>query len=310
MKPSYLYLLEKGELERRVEEGYNLLESCRVCPRCCRVNRLVDEKGFCRSGFLPIVASYTLHHGEEPPLSGNMGSGTIFFSNCNMHCVYCQNYPISQLGAGRVIALEDLSNMMLNLQERGAHNINLVTPSHFVPQIIGALVLSARAGLSIPLVYNTSGYDGLDSIRLLEGVCDIYLTDFRYSDSHMALKYSGTEDYPQVIRRAIREMYRQVGDLTMSPEGIAHRGLIVRHLILPNDIACTRKVLHYLFSEVSSQLYLSIMGQYFPAYKALDYPELGRRISWDEHQAALEIIDQIGISNGWIQEIVTEVRGF
>jgi putative pyruvate formate lyase activating enzyme len=179
----------------------------------------------------------------------------------------------------------------------------MVTPSHFGPQILAALLLAARAGLRIPLVYNTSGYDGLDSLGLLEGVCDIYLADFRYFDSHMALKYSGTEDYPQVARRAIREMYRQVGDLDLSPEGIARRGLIVRHLILPNNISGTRGVLHYLFSEVSSQLYLSIMGQYFPAYKGLDYPELGRRISWEEHQAALEIIDQIGISNGWIQEI-------
>ena len=308
MGSSYLDLLEKGELERRVEEGYNLLGSCRVCPRSCGVDRLRDEKGFCRSGFLPMVASYTLHYGEEPPLSGIRGSGTIFFSNCNMRCVYCQNYPISQLGAGRIVGLEDLSKMMLSLQERGAHNINLVTPSHFVPQILAALLLGARAGLRLPLVYNTSGYDGLDSLRLLEGVCDMYLADFRYFDSHMALKYSATENYPQVARVAIEEMYRQVGYLILSPEGIAQRGLIVRHLILPNDIAGTSKVLHSLLSEISPDLYLSVMSQYFPAYNAFDYPELSRRISWDEHQAALGIIDQIGISNGWIQEVEAEVK--
>lgn len=310
MRPSYLDLLERGELERRAEEGYNLLDGCRVCPRNCGANRLKDEGGFCHSGFLPVVASYTLHHGEEPPLSGTKGSGTIFFSNCNMHCVYCQNYPISQLGAGRIVTLEALSKMMISLQNRGVHNINLVTPSHFVPQILSALLLAARAGLRIPLVYNTSGYDGLNSLRLLDGVCDIYLSDFRYFHSYMALKYSGADDYPQVAREAIKEMYRQVGDLMLSSGGIAQRGLIVRHLILPNNIAATREVLHYLSSEISSNLCLSIMRQYFPAYKALDYPELNRHISWDEHEAALDIVNQIGISNGWIQETGTEVMEF
>jgi putative pyruvate formate lyase activating enzyme len=306
MKPSYLNLLERGELDKRVEKGYKLLGNCQVCPRSCSVNRLSGEKGFCRSGFLPVVASYTLHHGEEPPLSGSKGSGTIFFSNCNMRCVYCQNYPISQLGAGQVTTIENLSKMMLGLQERDAHNINLVTPSHFVPQIIAAVRLAAQDGMNIPLVYNTSGYDGLKSLELLDGVCDIYLTDFRYYDSHKALKYSATEDYPQVARRAIREMYRQVGELDLSPDGLAQKGLIVRHLLLPNDISDTRDVLHYLFSQVSPQLYLSIMGQYFPAHRAVDYPELGRCISWKEHQTALNLLDQMGISNGWVQEFGVE----
>jgi putative pyruvate formate lyase activating enzyme len=203
------------------------------------------------------------------------------------------------------VKLEELSQMMLSLQRRGAHNINLVTPSHFVPQILAAVELAAQSGLSIPLVYNTSGYDGVESLRLLAGACDIYLADFRYADSYLALKYSGAEDYPQVAREALKEMYRQVGNLILSPEGIAQRGLIVRHLILPEGISGTRDVLKDICSEISPQIYLSIMGQYFPAYKALDYPELSRRISWQEYQAALRIIDQIGITHGWIQEINT-----
>jgi len=305
MLPSYLDPINRRNFKEKREKGYELLRSCRVCPRKCGVNRLKDERGFCRSGFYPTIASYTLHQGEEPPISGHRGSGTIFFSNCNLRCVFCQNYPISQLGVGREVSVEELSRMMVELQGKGAHNINLVTPSHFVPQIIMALELAVQSGLEIPLVYNTSGYDAVESLDLLAGFCDIYLTDFRYFNPQHALRYSGAEDYPQVVRTAIKEMYRQVGELVLSEEGIALRGLIVRHLILPNGIADTERVMEYIHREISPRVHVSLMGQYFPAYKAFDHEELGRRIFWEEYESAIEVLVRIGIENGWVQEMDT-----
>lgn len=248
-----------------------------------------------------MVSSYNLHHGEEPPISGQRGSGTIFFTNCNMRCVYCQNYPISQLGHGREVSIEELAAIMLYLQKRGAHNINLVTPSHFVAQILGALAIASASGLSIPIVYNTSSYDSAEALRSLDGAIDVYLADFRYWDGSAAKKYSAAPDYPQVARRAIAEMHRQVGDLELDEQGVARRGLIVRHLVLPGQIAGTAHVMRYLFENISRKLHVSLMDQYFPAHKAENFQEINRKITVDEYSEALFEAETAGVENGWLQ---------
>jgi putative pyruvate formate lyase activating enzyme len=234
-------LLSKNELAERIEASYKLLESCRVCPRECGVNRLEDNKsGFCKSGLNPVISSVSPHHGEEPPLSGTRGSGTIFFTNCNLRCVYCQNYPISQMGNGAERTPGELACQMLYLQEQGCHNLNLVTPTHFMPQILRALGIARERGFTLPIVYNTSGYESLEALRLLDGIVDIYLPDMRYSDDTIALKYSIAPHYPEINRAAIKEMYRQVGNLVLDEMGIARQGLIIRHLILPDGISTQR----------------------------------------------------------------------
>ncbi|MFA5867371.1 MAG: radical SAM protein [Actinomycetota bacterium] len=266
------------------------------------MNRLVGDKGFCHAGAAAKVASFNVHHGEEPPISGSRGSGTIFFSYCTMHCVYCQNYPISQLGEGNDVSPEELADMMLKLEQKGCHNINLVTPTHYVPQILEALTIAVEQELNLPLVYNTSGYDTVETLKLLEGVVDIYLSDIRYADTAPARLYSSAADYPPVNRDALKEMHGQVGNLVLDDEGIAKRGLIIRHLVLPGNLAGTERAMEFIAEEISRDAYISLMSQYFPAYKAVGNLLLDRRVTTVEYAAAQEIMETYGLVNGWTQD--------
>ncbi len=285
--PSYLNLYESGELKERVEKAKEMLLSCKVCPHNCEVNRVKGELGYCKTGRYAIVSSYFPHKGEEFPIRGFRGSGTIFFSYCNMRCVYCQNYEVSHFGEGREVTPEELAGMMLELQDMGCHNINLVSPSHVVPQILEALFIAVEKGLRIPLVYNTSSFDSLESLRLLDGVVDIYLADLKYLSREYGRKYSKVKDYPTHAKEAIKEMFRQVGPLKVDERGIAVRGLIVRHLVLPNGISTTEEVMDFLRS-IDPNMAVNVMDQYFPFYKAKEYPELARRITPQEYEDALK----------------------
>ncbi|MCK4532744.1 radical SAM protein [bacterium] len=280
-----------------------LLEKCTLCPRQCKVNRLKGEKGFCRAGKDPVISSFNLHFGEEPPISGIKGSGTIFFTHCNLRCVFCQNYPISQLGNGKEISIEKLSQIMLKLQEDGACNINLVTPTHFVPQIIEAYYLARKKHLQIPLVYNCSGYESIETLKLLEGIVDIYMPDSKYSNNNMALRYSNSFDYWQINKLALKEMFRQVGELKFNKQGIAIRGLLVRHLVLPKNISGSREIFRFIAREISPNTYMSIMSQYHPAHLSYQFTELSRKISIKEYQEVLRIADKEGLHQGWRQEL-------
>jgi len=299
--PSYLKLHKSGELKKRIKRAYGVMESCRICPRNCRVNRR-ERKGYCRAGLKPVVSSFHLHFGEEPPISGYRGSGTIFFTYCNLRCVFCQNYPISHLGNGNEVSLERLSDMMIALQKKGAHNINLVTPTHFVPQILFSLDLAIEKGLQIPLVYNCGGYELVETLKLLEGVVDIYMPDIKYGRREESEKYSSAPNYFKVAKKAVKEMHRQVGNLKLNKEGIAKRGLLVRHLVLPNGLAKTKNVFNFVAKEISTKTYVSIMSQYFPAYKALYIEELNRKITLKEYNQALKIAEEVGLENGWRQK--------
>lgn len=302
MYPSYIDSYQNGKLQKIIEQGFRLLESCCVCPRKCGVNRLKDEKGFCRTGIKPSVCSYMPHHGEEPPISGTHGSGTIFFSYCNMACVYCQNYEFSQLGQGREVDSEELAKSMLELQKIGCHNINLVTPTHVMPQILKALELSINKGLKIPLVYNTGGYELPEIIKLLDGIVDIYLPDMRYADEAMALRYSNAKDYPEYNQKAVKEMRRQVGVAEIDAEGTIKKGLIIRHLVLPNNISGTDKIMKFISEEISKDTYISLMSQYCPYYKASQFKEISRRITSQEYEEAKQSMNKHRLYNGWIQE--------
>jgi len=299
--PIYRELYERGELERRIERGYQILKECELCPRECRINREKGERGFCEAGIELTVSSFHAHFGEEPPISGYRGSGTIFLTYCNLRCMFCQNYPISHLGNGNQISSSVFSQMMLDLQGKGCHNINLVTPTDFVPQILAGLLLAIQKGLNIPLVYNCSGYEKVETLKLLEGIIDIYMPDIKYGGREEGEKYSSALDYFQVTRKAIREMYRQVGDLRLDEEGIAKRGLLVRHLVLPNKLARTKRVFSFLAKEISPATYISIMSQYFPAYRAEESEELNRRITDKEYEEALDIARELGLKRGWQQ---------
>ena len=261
--PSYLSLYQKGELAQRIDEAYQLMAHCQLCPRRCGVNRLKGQRGYCQAELEPQVSSFHTHIGEEPPISGWAGSGTIFFTHCSLRCVFCQNYPISQLGYGKKISVHRLAEIMLILQKRGCHNINLVTPTHFTPQILAATTQAISRGLTIPLVYNCGGYEALRALQFLEGVVDIYMPDIKYGNSQPARNYSNAPDYFEVTREAVKEMHRQVGTLQVSPEGIAQKGLIVRHLILPNGLAQTDRVLRFIKNEISPETYISIMNPDF-----------------------------------------------
>ncbi len=289
--PSYLNLSDT-QWKERVERALSMLESCYVCPHRCGVNRLRDEKGFCKTGRYAIVDSYFPHFGEEKPIRGTRGSGTVFFSWCNMKCVYCQNYQISQLGEGTLVTPYELSRIFLRLQSMGCHNINLVTPSHVVPQIIESLYLAAKDGLKIPIVYNTSSYDSLDSIKLLDGIVDIYLADLKYASNDPAKKYSKVKDYWNIAQEVIKEMYKQVGNLKLDEKGVAYRGLLVRHLVLPNGISQTQDALSFL-KTIDEKLAVNIMNQYYPMYKAFNYPELSRKINSREYNDALKLVDNL-----------------
>jgi len=285
-------------LKARAREGLLRLESCQICPRHCQVDRLKDEKGFCRIGRLSRVASYTPHFGEEAPLVGRGGSGTIFFAGCNLSCVFCQNYDISQMDKGQDVPAEVLARMMLRLQDTGCHNINFVTPTHVVPQILEALVLAREEGLSLPLVYNSGGYDSVETLRLLDGIFDLYMPDMKYGSDELATKYSHAPRYTEYAKSAIREMHRQVGDLVMDEEGIAVRGLLVRHLVLPEELAGTAEVVLFLSQEISKNTYLNVMAQYRPEYNACSFPELDRSITLREYSEAVRLAAAAGLSRG------------
>ena len=276
------------DITNRIEKANALLEECTVCPRECGVNRLKGEIGFCGIGKEPRVASFNLHTGEEPPISGSKGSGTIFFSGCNLRCKYCQNFPISQLRNGEEITTQKLAGMMLHLQSKGSHNINFVTPSHVVPQILEALSFAWEKGLDLPLVYNTSGYDAIGSLQLLEGIIDVYLPDMRYSDNRIAKELSSVEDYVEVNRKAIKEMYRQVENLQTDEEGIAKKGLIIRHLILPDNLAGSDATFRFIRDEISDKMRVSLMGQYFPSFRAGECVSIDRKITPEEYESVLE----------------------
>jgi putative pyruvate formate lyase activating enzyme len=292
---SYRRLLEDGTLAERVARARDRLRRCQVCPRHCDVNRLAGELGFCQVGALPFVASFGPHFGEEAPLRGRYGSGTIFFASCNLRCLYCQNYEISQLRQGVEITPDRLAGMMLRLQDDGCHNINLVTPSHQVPHILEGLVLAAQRGLRIPLVYNTSSYDDVDTLRLLDGIVDIYLPDFKYADAAIALEYSKAPSYPEITKAAIKEMHRQVGDLVLDEQGIAVRGVLVRHLVLPGGLAGTAEVMRFLAEEISKDTYVNVMDQYRPCYQASLHPPLDRRITAAEFDNAVRLTKASGL---------------
>jgi len=288
------------------ESLYANLKECRLCPRECGVDRFAGELGHCRSGVEPMVASYNLHFGEEPPLSGGSGSGTIFLSNCSLSCRYCQNYPISQMGNGAVVSIEELKGMILDLYRRGADNINFVTPDHMLPMILTALGRAKREGLDIPIVHNCSGYQKLEIIRQLDGIIDIYLVDMRYNDSRLAREYSGCEDYAAINRAAVKEMYRQVGNLKFNRRGMARSGILVRHLVLPNNISGSGGIFRFLAEEVSRDVYVSVMSQYFPAYKAVGDPDIGRRLTAREYRKAVDSFHGSGLQRGYIQDMQYE----
>lgn len=293
---SYLKLLNSGELQQRLQMLTEYLRECQICPRKCGVNRLEGEIGFCGIGSNARVSSYGPHFGEETPLRGWRGSGTIFFGGCNLACVYCQNAEISQGSHGREVDFQDLGQMMLELQEAGCHNINLVSPSHVVPQIIAGLIYAADHGLRLPLVYNTGGYDSLQVIRLLDGIVDIYMPDMKYADSELGEKYSGVPDYPTINQQVVLEMHHQVGDLMQSEQGIALRGVLIRHLILPENLAGTRCILEFISRKISENTYLNLMAQYRPAYLAGRYPELSERIGRKIYLDLVQTAQKMGLS--------------
>ncbi len=304
--PEYISLYRSGELERRAESLEARLSSCDICPRECGVNRLENEPGFCHSARLSVVSTVCAHHGEEPALSGNRGSGTVFFGNCNMRCVYCQNYQISQdweRQKSKEMACHTLAEQILYLQDKlGCHNINFVSPSHFVPQLVRAVLEAVPMGLRLPLVYNTNGYDSIRSLRELDGIIGIYLPDLRYASNKWARKFSQAPDYVTYARAAIKEMYRQVGNLVVDDEGIAQKGLLVRHLILPNRLAGSEDSLTWLVSQISPRITVSIMSQYFPSHKAPRIPLLARTISASEYSEVSGLLGKLGIESGWLQE--------
>ncbi|VVB63768.1 Radical SAM superfamily protein [uncultured archaeon] len=291
-------LMPLKTLEDRAAEAISRLESCRICPRHCRVNRQKNELGFCRGERHARIYSYAPHFGEESPLVGLHGSGTIFFSGCNLACVFCQNYEISQLDQGTEVRSVGLATMMKRLQDLGCHNINFVTPSHYVPQILEALVAARAMGLTVPLVYNSSGYDSVETLRLLDGIFDIYMPDMKYGSDEMALKYSNAPEYTKYAKAAILEMHRQVGDLEIDANGVAVRGLLVRHLVLPEGAAGTAEVVRFLSQEVSGNTYLNVMAQYRPEYKACGYSELDRSLTAQEYREAVRMAADAGLTRG------------
>ena len=286
--PAYLQL-PPNILSDKVREAEKILKDCTLCPRQCKVDRTSDQKGFCRTGDKPFISSYGPHFGEEKPLVGRFGSGTIFMGNCNLGCLFCQNYSISHLGEGTEISFEKLADIMLSLQEEGCHNINFVTPTHQMPMILKSLLIASEKGLKLPIVYNCGGYESLHAIEILDGIVDIYMPDFKYMDPAMALRYSNAEDYTEAAMTAIKEMHRQVGDLVTDQRGIAMRGLLVRHLVLPEGNAGTAGVVKFLAEEISKNTYINVMDQYHPCFKAFDHPPLNRRITPQEYADAVQI---------------------
>jgi putative pyruvate formate lyase activating enzyme len=296
MEPIYLRLLETGVLSERARLAHQYLSDCTLCPHYCHVDRLQTSHGaLCQIGEQARVHSFGAHYGEEDPLSGWRGSGTIFFSSCNLHCVYCQNWEISQKRSGRDALPEEIASMMLQLQDQGCHNINLVSPSHVVAQVTAAVLIAAEKGLCLPLVYNTAGYDSPEALALLDGIIDIYLADMKYGDSEAAYKYSWIHNYVEVNHAAVQQMYRQVGDLVVDEDGIARRGLMIRHLVLPGGKAGADQVLQFIAKEISPKTYVNLMDQYTPCYRANEYPPLQRPVDLEEYRLVLDLAEKWGL---------------
>lgn len=297
MEPVYLNSRKKGKLKEKIDRLYRILESCEICPRKCRVNRLKGEKGYCKSGKDLMISSFNAHFGEEEPLVGSGGSGTIFLTNCNLLCIYCQNYDISHLGYGNAVGEEKAADYMIYLQEQGCHNINLVTPTHFTPQLVKAIDFAMKKGLHLPIVWNCGGYESAEIIKFLEGIVDIYMPDMKYGSSDSAKKYSDAPDYVERCEEAVIEMHRQVGDLIIE-DGIAKRGLLIRHLVLPNNEAGSEQILKFIAEKISKNTYINIMDQYRPAYKAHEYEKLRRRPNLKEYKAVVELAKKFGLERG------------
>ena len=303
--PSYIRLFQNGELKKRAQSTLGVLKSCRSCPRNCEVDRTQGEYGICQSLELPIVSSYTSHFGEEPVLSGNRGAGNIFFGNCNLRCMFCQNYEISQnwkVEKMHEVSLERLADIMIELQERNCHNIGLVSPTHFSAQILKSIYLATEKGLRLPIIYNTNGYDSVDMLKLYNGVIDIYLPDFKYGNNQNAKTYSRVDDYFDHTKEAIKEMFRQVGDELVYDGDVVVRGLIIRHLVLPNGLAESEKVFEFIAEELNSNIHISLMSQYYPSNKASNDILINRTLRESEYKNAIELMDKYGLHNGWIQE--------
>lgn len=298
-QPAYAKLAVRGELEYRVQKFYTIMESCELCPKRCRVNRMAGEKGFCQAPGKAVVHSYQPHFGEEQPLVGQRGSGTIFFSNCNLRCVFCQNWPIAHQGRGSAVSDEELAEMMLKLQKMGCHNINLVTPTHVLPNIIGAVKIAQENGLHLPLCYNTNGYELVDMIKLLEGIVDIYLPDLKFMVSSKAERYSlaAAYDYPEEAMQSIAEMHRQVGDLVTDERGVALNGLMIRHLVMPNRVAGTKAFTRWVAENLSTETYVNIMDQYRAEFKAFEYDDIARAITSEEFIEAIDWAQDAGLTN-------------
>ena len=297
--PSYIPLYEKGELSRRIESLKEYLRECRLCPRECRVDRLNGETGYCKAGADVLVSSAFPHFGEESPLVGNQGSGTIFLTHCNLRCVFCQNYDISHQGAGDRFAPSDMAAAMVKLQKSGCHNINFVTPTHYAPQIVASLAKAIQVGLHLPIVYNCSGYESVEVIRLLDGIVDIYMPDAKFMEEEYSGKFCNAPDYPSVLKEVLKEMHRQVGDLTVNSRGIAERGLLIRHLVMPGGTASSGEVLKFIAEQISPHSYVNIMDQYRPEYRAHEYPEIDRRVSHKEYLEAIQLVKGFGLYRGF-----------
>ncbi|MGC8765213.1 MAG: radical SAM protein [Brevinematia bacterium] len=294
--PSYLSAYESGELEKKIKAFEEILSSCTLCPRKCKVNRLKGKKGYCKAGYYPSVSSYFPHFGEEDILVGSKGSGTIFFANCNLGCVYCQNFEISHLGNGKDIDEKRLAEIMIYLERAGCHNINFVTPTHYTPQILKALRIAIEGGFSLPLVYNCGGYESVETLRLLDGIVDIYMPDFKYGDNKIAKLYSNAEDYFEVCLSALKEMQRQTGDLRLDERGLAYRGLLIRHLVLPNHIESSKRVIKAIHNEISKNATVNVMAQYRPLYRAKEFFEIGRSITLAEYDEVREYAEKLGLT--------------
>jgi putative pyruvate formate lyase activating enzyme len=305
---NYHDLYKSGELLKRVRKAYRRLAICDLCPHDCGVDRIKGERGICGAGLKPKIASANVHRGEEPPISGTKGSGTIFLSGCSLKCVFCQNFPISQFGNGEEISTFELASRMLKLQRQGVHNINFVTPTHYLPQILAALWLAIHQGLTLPIVWNTSGYEKVDALQLLDGVVSIYLPDMKYSDDNQARLISGAPDYCSINRAAVTEMLRQVGQLRVSEEGIATGGLIIRHLVLPDGRAGSLETLPWIAKNLGQETHIALMSQYFPAHKASEIAGMNRPVNHEEYDAAVEALEEAGLDNGWVQDL-DEERG-
>lgn len=295
-EPAYIKAFEEGLLAEKIEQAYDILNACIICPRRCGVDRLSNETGICKTGKNALVSSYNPHFGEEAPLVGSHGSGTIFFTHCNLMCLFCQNYDISHEGHGQEVSPEQIAAMMLALQNQGCHNINFVTPSHVVPQILSAVDIAVQNGLTVPLVYNSGGYDRVETLKLLEGVFDIYMPDFKFWDPDFAESVCDAKDYPAVARKALIEMHRQVGDLVVTKSGTAERGLLIRHLVLPNGLAGTRDVMRFIATKISSDSYVNIMSQYRPCGRAAEVKGLSMYPLRNDYQEAVQAAKEEGIS--------------